>query len=202
MSNPPPEEQPYHPKDAVKQGAIAAAVTGGAGLMFAAVRSSTSTKDIGPFGAFTKFGANIAIWGAAGGAFQFTKNASANLREKDDHYNSAIGGFFSGAVVGIPKRSMPMILGYGALFSVVTAVFDYTGRSLKGARKTQELDEFDRKEYLRKNRRRPLEETLAEVGEGRSIRPPGYEERRRERLKETYGFEVNTVSADPNAPSA
>lgn len=32
-----------------------------------------------------------------------------------------------------------------------------------------------------------------------AIRPPGYEERRRERLKERYGFEVNTVSADPDA---
>jgi hypothetical protein len=27
------------------------------------------------------------------------------------------------------------------------------------------------------------------------IRPPGYEERRRERIKEKYGFEVNPVSA-------
>jgi hypothetical protein len=32
-----------------------------------------------------------------------------------------------------------------------------------------------------------------------AIRPPGYEERRRQRLKEKYGFEVNPVSADPNA---
>lgn len=59
------------------------------------------------------------------------------------------------------------MFGYGALFGVVLAVFDYTGNSLKGSRRSQELDEFDRKEYLRKNRRRPLEETLAEVGEGR-----------------------------------
>lgn len=27
------------------------------------------------------------------------------------------------------------------------------------------------------------------------IRPPGYEERRRERIKDTYGFEINPVSA-------
>lgn len=69
---------------------------------------------------------------------------------------------------------MPRILGYGALFSVVLVVFDYTGGSLKGSRRSQELDEFDRKEYLRKNRRRPLEETLAEVGEGRCMLSPVY----------------------------
>lgn len=70
---------------------------------------------------------------------------------------------------------MPRIVGYGALFSVVLSVYEYSGASIKGSRKTQELDEFDRKEYLRMNRRRPLEETLAEVGEGRcelSRRPP------------------------------
>jgi len=32
-----------------------------------------------------------------------------------------------------------------------------------------------------------------------AIRPPGYEERRRKRLRETYGIEVKApVSADPN----
>lgn len=36
-----------------------------------------------------------------GGAYQFTKDASANLREKDDYWNSVIGGFFSGAVLGL-----------------------------------------------------------------------------------------------------
>ncbi|OIW26513.1 hypothetical protein CONLIGDRAFT_475820 [Coniochaeta ligniaria NRRL 30616] len=199
MSSPPPEEHPYHPQDALRQSAITAAITGGGGLATAAIKSAMSPQNIGAFGAFGRFGGHIAVWGTVGGVYGFSKAAAANLREKDDHYNSAIAGFLSGSALGIPHRSMPRIVGYGALFSVVLAVFDYTGNSLKGARKSQELDEFDRKEYLRKNRRRPLEETLAEVGEGRSIRPPGYEERRRERLRERYGFEVNPVSADPDA---
>lgn len=36
-----------------------------------------------------------------GGAFSFSKNASANLREVDDTYNTAIGGFVGGAVMGL-----------------------------------------------------------------------------------------------------
>lgn len=38
---------------------------------------------------------------AMGGAFEFTRIAAANLREKDDSWNPAIGGFFGGAVVGM-----------------------------------------------------------------------------------------------------
>lgn len=38
---------------------------------------------------------------AMGGAFEFTRLASANLREKDDSWNPAIGGFFGGAVAGM-----------------------------------------------------------------------------------------------------
>ena len=36
-----------------------------------------------------------------GGAFEFSKTASANLRQKDDAYNSAVGGFFSGSMLGL-----------------------------------------------------------------------------------------------------
>jgi len=62
---------------------------------------------------------------------------------------------------------MPRIVGYGALTAVVLAAYEYTGGSLRGKRKDPEVDEFARKEMLRKNRRRPMEETIAEVGEGR-----------------------------------
>jgi hypothetical protein len=47
--------------------------------------------------------------------------------------------------------------------------YDYTGGSLTGYRRDPKVDEFDRKEYMRKNRRRPIEETIAEIGEGRGI---------------------------------
>lgn len=65
---------------------------------------------------------------------------------------------------------MPRIIGIGAVFAVVMTVFDYTGGSLRGRRTEVEgMDEYERKEYLRKNRRRPIEETIAEIGEGRGM---------------------------------
>jgi hypothetical protein len=41
---------------------------------------------------------------AMGGTYEFVKTASANLREKEDHYNTALGGFFSGAILGLRGR--------------------------------------------------------------------------------------------------
>ncbi len=87
--------------------------------------------------------------------------------------------------------------------------FDYTGGRLTGYQRDPKVDEFDRKEYLRKNRRRPIEETVAELGEGRGLQhpiitskkhtnsdtgiyAPGYEERRKQRIKEKYGIDVPT----------
>lgn len=49
------------------------------------------------------------------------------------------------------------------------SAFEYTGGSLRGGSRTEvsSMDEYDRKEYLRKNRRRPIEETISDIGEGR-----------------------------------
>jgi len=33
--------------------------------------------------------------------YEFSRNAAANLREKEDHYNEAIGGFLAGSILGL-----------------------------------------------------------------------------------------------------
>jgi hypothetical protein len=48
-------------------------------------------------------------------------------------------------------------------------VFDYTGGKLTGYEKDPTVDEVDRKEFLRKNRRRSIWETITELGEGRGL---------------------------------
>jgi len=47
------------------------------------------------------------------------------------------------------------------------AAFDYGGGALTGYKRDPNVDEFERKQALRKNKRRPLEETISEIGEGR-----------------------------------
>jgi hypothetical protein len=36
-----------------------------------------------------------------GGTYEFTRFASANLRERDDSMNTAIGGFLAGSILGL-----------------------------------------------------------------------------------------------------
>lgn len=63
---------------------------------------------------------------------------------------------------------IPMILGYGALTSITLSVFELTGGSLRGKKPEIEgMDEFERKDYLRTNRRGPIENTIQNLGEGR-----------------------------------
>jgi len=139
--------------------------------------------------------AQLAIFAAMGGSYMFVRNAAANLREVDDSWNPTIGGFVAGAIMGTRFRTMPSVLGYGTSLAVLLGVFDYTGGSLRGLYKDINMDEVSRKEALRKNRRRPIEETIAEVGEFRGVHGPDYEERRRERLTEKYGIDFSKVDS-------
>jgi hypothetical protein len=68
-------------------------------------------------------------------------------------------------------RSIPQVLGLSAMTAVIMGAFDYTGGTLTGPKKNKERDEFEHKEYLRKNRRIPIDETIAQLGEGRGKNP-------------------------------
>lgn len=116
---------------------------------------------------------------------------------------------------------MPVVMGLGGAVGVVQGALYFLGGRIDSFKK--ESDEFERKERVRRTTRLPIEQTVSEIGEGRGtqaifflnhyaplttkewnanksprkigIEPPGYEERRRERIKETYGFEINPVKA-------
>lgn len=176
-----------------------------------------------------------------GGAYEFTKCASANLREKDDTWNPTIGGFFAGSILGLrcmwtvalpfpsihlltlfpfAVRSIPAVLGYGTALATILGVFDYTGGRLTSPYEEVRGDEVERKEQMRKNRRRPVEETVHQLGEGRGkswhhvasawemltclagVYAPGYAERRVERIKEKYGIDVTNPAPAVHPPTS
>jgi len=108
---------------------------------------------------------------------------------------------------GYTARTIPAVLGFGAGLAVTQGVFHYTGGKFSGYEKDPNVDEYERKEFLRMNRRKPIGETLEQLGEGRGkptviresyvtdlsqsgIYGPGYRERRAERIKENYGIDV------------
>ncbi|KAI9680791.1 MAG: hypothetical protein M1817_004231 [Caeruleum heppii] len=188
------EDRPYRPKDALGAGIKGTMITGGAGVFVSSIQNTLTRQNVSAWGVVTRTGGTIAVFAAMGGAYEFVRHASANLREKDDSWNAALGGFFAGTALGLRFRTMPAVLGYGAGVAVILGAFDYTGGSLTGYTRDPDVDEFERKQILRKNRRRPIEQTVAELGEG--IYGPGYAERRRERLKDRYGVEITAPKPD------
>jgi hypothetical protein len=104
-------------------------------------------------------------------------------------------------------KSIPTVLGFGTMLAVITATLDYTGNQIRGGHNPN-VDQYSLKEATRKNFRIPAEETVAQLGEGRGmclttmslgsmqrltktgIYGPGYDERRKQRLKEKYGIDV------------
>lgn len=64
-------------------------------------------------------------------------------------------------------RSFPALLGYGVALSTVMSAYEYTGGSLFGYSRDKNVDEYERRTQLRKNFQSPVEQTLAELGEGR-----------------------------------
>ncbi|KAF7630540.1 NADH-ubiquinone oxidoreductase 213 kDa subunit [Aspergillus flavus] len=189
------EDHSYHPKDAIQAAMKTTMLTGGVGLFASAVQNTLTRKNVGPFGVFVRSGGTIGVFAAMGGTYEFVKTASANLREKEDHWNVALGGFFSGTILGLRARTFPALLGYGAALATFMGAFEYTGGSLWGYKKNADIDEFERREQLRKSYRTSGEQTLAELGEGRGLYGPGYAERRAQRIKEAYGIEVPTSQA-------
>ena len=116
------QERVYQPKDAVSVAIQSSLITGGAGLAMSAVQNSLARQNVGALGVFTRFGANVGLFGlfrvtnkhselnkilgTMGGAYSFTKIASANLRREDDAWNTAIGGFVGGFIMGLRGRSL------------------------------------------------------------------------------------------------
>ncbi|KYK54782.1 Mitochondrial import inner membrane translocase subunit Tim17 family protein [Drechmeria coniospora] len=187
------EDKPYVAHDVLDETAKTALVGLGSGFFLAAIRNAMSKRNVGAMSVFTRGGPIIGICAAGPGAYAFFSRTMMNLREKDDAWAAAFGGFMCGAVLGLPTRRLPVLVGLGALVGSVQGTLHFFGGRIDSFK--HEDDEFARKETLRRTTRLPVEQTVAEIGEGRGIRPPGYEERRRERMQEKYGFEINPVNA-------
>ncbi|KAF9731681.1 hypothetical protein PMIN06_007718 [Paraphaeosphaeria minitans] len=188
-----PHDDTYHPKDTLANTANTTLQLSVAGAVIAGVQNTLRKQNVGAMGIVTRSGGIIALFAGVGALYQFTKDATANLREKDDTYGEFLAGFMGGTAVGVQRGSIPMVLGAGAGFGVVCAAFRFTNGLNGYAIKEDDEDEVARKEEMRKMRRRPLQETLEQLGEGRGIYGPGYEERRRERLLAKYGIDVKAA---------
>ena len=58
------------------------------------------------WGFFTRFGGTTVTFAATGATYAFFKDFSTNLRESDDSWSAAYGGFCAGAIQGL-RRTYP-----------------------------------------------------------------------------------------------
>lgn len=66
-------------------------------------------------------------------------------------------------------RRMPVVMGLGAAVAAVQGTFHLMGGRIDSF--SQEADEFERKEKIRRSTRLSIEQTVAEIGEGRGTYP-------------------------------
>ncbi|RCI11246.1 hypothetical protein L249_7533 [Ophiocordyceps polyrhachis-furcata BCC 54312] len=189
-------ETHFVPHDVIGVTTKTAFVGGVAGLFIASIRNALARENVGALSVFTRGRGIIGMAAAGPAAFAFVYTATSNLRQKTDTLAVTLGGFVGGSVIGLPliylvARSFPTVLGCGAFVAVLQGGFFFLGNRLDSF--YDEDDEFERKEIIRRTTRIPVQQTIAEVGEGRGIKPPGYEERRRQRIKEKYGWDINPV---------
>ncbi|KAF5022439.1 hypothetical protein F66182_5524 [Fusarium sp. NRRL 66182] len=195
-ANLPSHKQPdsyFKPHDVLDDTAKAAVVGGLSGLFLSSIKNALARTNVGTLSVFTRGAPIIGVAAAAPAAYVFFSRTSMNLREQNDAFSAGVGGFALGAVLGLPTKRMPIVVGLGSGLAVFQGFFHYLGGRYDSFKR--EGDEFERKEIVRRSTRLPVEQTISEIGEGRGIRPPGYEERRAARLGEKYGVEINPVKA-------
>ncbi|KAI6779938.1 NADH-ubiquinone oxidoreductase 21.3 kDa subunit-like protein [Emericellopsis cladophorae] len=185
--------KPYKPHDVITETTQAAIVSFVAASFLAGLKNSFSKQNLGVTGVLTAQAPILGLVTAAPTTYMFVRGATNNLMGREDAWGSAAGGFAAGAILGLPSKRMPVVMGLGAAVGLSQGLFTLFGDRLGSFK--QENDEFERKESIRRTTRIPVEQTIREVGEGRGIRGPGYEERRREHLKEKFGVEINPVRA-------
>jgi hypothetical protein len=56
------------------------------------------------WGFFTRFGGTTITFAATGGTYAFVRCFSANIREVDDSWNAAYGGFLAGSIQGLRRE--------------------------------------------------------------------------------------------------
>jgi hypothetical protein len=121
----------YHPKDAIGESSRAAFKTGVIGAMFSGIQATLTKQNIGAFGAVTKYGGTMAMFGmqhcfsfrfilllaltyllcrlaATGATYTFVRDVTSNLREEDDWKSSMLGGFVAGGLVGVYSKHIPL----------------------------------------------------------------------------------------------
>ncbi|KAF5095141.1 hypothetical protein DV451_004788 [Geotrichum candidum] len=162
----------YVPHNTVELTLKTAAVSFGAGFALSAIKNSfINPKQAGIF--HPKLGAHLFVFTAAGSAFTFGQSVSANLREKNDAWNTFIGGAAAGAIIGATYKTLPKIIGFATLVGSAVGIYEFSGglagfgreKALSVTGELTELEDGQKQGFFDVVSRRPLSQTLDELGD-------------------------------------
>ncbi|KAI9292578.1 hypothetical protein K502DRAFT_73887 [Neoconidiobolus thromboides FSU 785] len=102
------------------------------GFLVSAYKNAVQVHNAGALGVFTRTGGDIGYYGVTGVAFAATTCFAQSIREKDDHWNKAIGGAVAGAIAGARSQRIGKVA-FGA-FAAGSAMwlYGFCGDSLVG----------------------------------------------------------------------
>ncbi|KAF4993014.1 hypothetical protein FDECE_13536, partial [Fusarium decemcellulare] len=129
-ATPPAHKEPnavFKPYDVLDNTAKVGLVGGASGLFIASIRNALAKTNVGTLSVFTRGAPIIGITAAAPAAYIFFSQTSMNLREQNDPWSAALGGFALGGVLGLVSKRMPVVLGLGASVAVTQGMFYYLG---------------------------------------------------------------------------
>lgn len=98
------KEKHYEDKPAMDITVKTALQGAGVGLLVSAVQNSLDKHNKGAMGVFTRTGGTIGLFAAMAGIFAGGEAISANVRQTDDAWNTAIGGCAAGFVAGLRRE--------------------------------------------------------------------------------------------------
>ncbi|KAJ1675924.1 hypothetical protein EV182_000311 [Spiromyces aspiralis] len=97
------------------------------GFFLSAAQNSFQSHNHGAMGVFTRTGGTIGYMAAMGGIFAGTEALTADIREKEDYWNTATAGCAAGFIAGIRKRSFPLAIGSCLFIGTTMGLYDYCG---------------------------------------------------------------------------
>lgn len=100
-----------------------------------------------------------------GGLYSFGDAASSNLRQTNDSWNQFYGGVLAGSCVGIYKRTLPALFGYGMGLGLLMGAFSWGGGNIGGIYRHMSPAERDawNARFFATEQRRPRSEVLQEL---------------------------------------
>ncbi|CAJ0629334.1 7075_t:CDS:2 [Entrophospora sp. SA101] len=115
----------YHEKPVIENTLKATAGFGGAGLVVAGFRNALVDKSITNI--FSRTGSTITHFALLGGIFTATESITANFRQTNDMFNSAIAGCTTVLVAGVKAHSYPLALGACLGIGGIMSMYEFTG---------------------------------------------------------------------------